>query len=111
MSTRREQTLMLVICAMWDWIRRPNGETPDELFDRIKEGGAGWALPDWWEYLVDDDMMTVDQVSRELGMTTSAVRNWQSRYGMTPDRMGRYRWGDVKEIRKQQNLRNTPRAG
>ncbi len=67
----------------------------------------GWAIT-VGATLTDDDWLSTDELAAELGITPSAIRNWQTRYGLKP-RHGLYRWGDIQTIRKERTMRNAAR--
>lgn len=75
----------------------------------IHADDMGWAIPSW-ERRDPDEWLTVEELAADLGMTPSGVRNWQSRYGLTPIK-GRYRWGDVEETRQRRNQRKLRPVG
>lgn len=105
MSWLREQKLLQLVTVLWNELAP---KTRQELAPLITQAEMGWAIPTL-DHLTDDSMLTTEQLAKELGLTPSGIRNWQSRYGLTPTD-GLYRWGDVQQIRKQRNQRNTRRA-
>lgn len=105
-ATREERLLQLVFFL---WAQLPP-QAQDELREDIEAEHMGWAIPSW-ERRHPDDWLTLTELTAELGMTLSGIRNWQSRYGLTPVK-GRYRWGDVEDTRRQRifRRRKTPDA-
>lgn len=105
MSWIREERLLHLVSLLWGHL------TPDvreELQPVIVEAAMGWAITSLG-HLSDDHWLTPADLARELGLTPSGIRNWQSRYGLKPVD-GLYRWGDVQEIRKERSRRNTERV-
>lgn len=105
MSWIREQKLLRLVHVLWNELA-PN--TQSILIPYIEGEGMAWAIP-VGEYMDDDDWFTPELLAKHLGLSESTVRNWPSRYGLKPNSVGQYRWGDVVEIRGKQNLRNARR--
>lgn len=105
MSWIREQKLLRLVTVLWNELA-PHSQA--ELGPVIEKAEMGWAIPAS-DHLTDDHWLTPEELAKELGLTASGVRNWQSRYGLKPID-GLYRWGDVQEIRKQRHQRNAQRA-
>ena len=105
----REVRLQHLVQVLWNHM---NSYQHADLGPSIVRAGMGWAIP---EALTDhrdqDDWLTVDQLAYELGLSRSAIRNWQQRYGLTPVR-GTYRWGDVQRVLADRHQRKqNPHAG
>lgn len=105
MSWLREQKLLQLATVLWNEL---TNDKRTELAPLIRDADMGWAIPTL-DHLTDDSMLTTEQLATELGLTPSGVRNWQSRYGLTPHN-GLYRWGDVQQIRRERHARKTRRA-
>lgn len=103
MSWLRENRLLQLVSVLW-------GELPEsvrrELEPHIEAAGMGWAIHVTREHISDDDWLTPAQIATHLGLQESTIRNWPSRYGLTANRLGQYRWGDVQDIRQKQARRN-----
>lgn len=105
MSWLREQKLLQLATVLWNELTQASR---DELAPLIRQAEMAWAIPTM-DHLTDDHWLTTDQLAKELGLTPSGIRNWQSRYGLTPTN-GLYRWGDVQQIRRERTTRNARRA-
>lgn len=95
-TATREDRLLQLVFFLWNQL---GPEQRQDLTPGIEQSGMGWAIPTW-ECRDENDWLTVEELATELGMTPSGVRNWPSRYGLTPVR-GRYRWGDICNRKRQ----------
>jgi hypothetical protein len=92
----REDRLLQLVFFLWNQLTH---EQQEDLTPDIEAAEMGWAIPSW-ERRDADDWLTAQELAVELGMTVKGVRNWQSRYGLTPVR-GRFRWGDVEDVKRR----------
>lgn len=98
----REIRLQRLIYVLWNHL---TAYQQSELGPGIVKAGMGWALSGTTlDHHDDDDWLTVDQLAYELGLTPSAIRNWQQRYSLKPLK-GKYRWGDIEAIRRERQQR------
>lgn len=105
MSWIREQKLMRLVHVLWNELA-PN--TQSVLIPYIEDEGMAWAVP-LDEYMSSEDLFTPQELSKHLGVSESTVRSWPKRYGLKPNVVGQYRWGDVQEALAEKNRRNIRR--
>jgi hypothetical protein len=94
--TRRETKLLQLVHFLWTELRKTS-DNPGAIEWAIRQEGLGWAIggPD---HIDDENWLTPDQIAHELGYQQSTVHVWAHRYGLRQIN-GRYRWGDIKQIR------------
>lgn len=98
----REVRLQRLVHVLWNHM---SSHQQADLGPSIVRAGMGWAIPEaLTDHRDEDDWLTVDQLSYELGLSPSAIRNWQQRYGIRPVR-GTYRWGDIQDVIRQRHQR------
>lgn len=98
----REVRLQRLVHVLWNHLT-PYQQA--ELGPGIVKAGMGWAIPDALpDHRDDNDWLTVDQLSYELGLSPSAIRNWPQRYDIKPVN-STYRWGDVQRILRERRTR------
>ena len=100
----REERLLRLIYTLWEQL---DDHQRAALRAGIEQSDMGWALPQLDRHN-DNDWLTIDEAARELGLTRKGLRNWHTRYGLTPIR-NLYRWGDIQAIRRQRNMRKINR--
>lgn len=101
----REERLVRLVVFMWEQF---TPEQRAELRPGIEADDMGWAIPAF-NCRDADDWLTIEELAAELGLTASGVRNWHSRYGLKPVR-GRYRWGDVADVKRQRFMQKCRQA-
>lgn len=94
--TRRETALLRVIHVLWTELRNPTRH-PDQLDHNIRAAGLGWTIPGP-DHIDDNEWLTPNQIAHELGYTTHTIHVWAHRYHLQQVK-GRYRWGDIKQLR------------